>query len=1194
MPITDNDLQFLRPVSLSDDDNGGGAATNNVIVPGQENNLFDDIAMLDRVNGDVSLRKCFAAVRTSTTDKFSKPIVMVDTPPDDPNVSVTLFSTGDWFDLRSDARDVVERYLARSVPWPGLLLENQLAGQRTIAIQQREEEALPKIGQVFALVYNEGLPNELEQYVRITRTSDVVRTFTIPGDGNNDKTFKRRIVTCELSDPLKATFPGDGPTPYSTTTKTRIRETVVANAARYYGASRLTLAATTGQFRVKASSIYGQLVPSAQVETALTNLQAGGSTAAVVDSSDNTFVQVISAPIGPNQVLVLGVLVPGSVSIAFGVQTMTDSGGALSLNGTEVASVDYTNGQISFNANAPTWVGSKTITARLGTLFPRVSNTASHDVTIETRSLLFAKTLVPIPAPGTLVFSYRVNDKWIDLRDNGLGELKNGTDSSLGVGRIDFVSGALTVTMGALPDVSTSLLMAWGSNVTSFNRAGLAGIKGYVKLQLPLVDGKRAEPTKVGITWANPAGGNFSVTDNGKGALTGAGTGTVNYVTGEVVLKPNTIPSAATGYTLGTDIFSPPDGIVETNPVSTVDGTDLVYDTDAFQTGAPRDIIPGTFSCAARITWETESNGLNDASGARVVLTDDSDGKVMYEAVQVGTINYTTGIVRLNQTWGIERSTNDNEATNTNGAYRAFQKSRSYSTGGVSLAQCESMTIFVYGATNTPEGSNTTTQVGANGGVDLPLRAGERIVPGGVRFTMAGKTYTDISGSVYTDVDPLTGAGTLVGGIDYGTGKILLSTLPAGSSTVTVQSLLTEAGGQLAGGIEFRIPVAPVRPASFNLVYPKPDGSGTLSVNAAADGSISALGVKGKIDVANGIVRITFGKLVTRTPAIEAKPWYDASSNVGGDTWQPELIDPSVIRYNAIAFTYLPLSADLLGLDPVRLPSDGRVPIFRTGDVVSVHHTDESMFFAPTIGATMNVGRVRLAELRLIDSDGVYLPSSMYTTDLDAGTVTLGASFSLTGYTAPIYAEHRIEDIALCNDTQINGDITLLRALTHDYPIGSIVSGCMETGDLQGRVAPPFSQQTWTGVWSDALIGSGTSAQFQFSNYPITVNNLGAIEEKWRIQFTSSIDFVLVGQHVGQIASGNTSTTFSPNNPTTGHPYFTIPAQGWGSGWSVGNVLRFNTKAASYPVWLARSVGMGPATVNQDQFRLRLIGSVDA
>jgi hypothetical protein len=80
---------------------------------------------------------------------------------------------------------------------------------------------------------------------------------------------------------------------------------------------------------------------------------------------------------------------------------------------------------------------------------------------------------------------------------------------------------------------------------------------------------------------------------------------------------------------------------------------------------------------------------------------------------------------------------------------------------------------------------------------------------------------------------------------------------------------------------------------------------------------------------------------------------------------------------------------------------------------------------------------------------------------------------------------------------------------------------------------------------------------------------------------------------VGVIALGNTSTDCAPLNPATGSPYFTLPALGWGNGWAAGNVLRFNTIGAQFPVWIVRTVQQGPETVTDDAFTLLIRGDVD-
>ena len=72
--------------------------------------------------------------------------------------------------------------------------------------------------------------------------------------------------------------------------------------------------------------------------------------------------------------------------------------------------------------------------------------------------------------------------------------------------------------------------------------------------------------------------------------------------------------------------------------------------------------------------------------------------------------------------------------------------------------------------------------------------------------------------------------------------------------------------------------------------------------------------------------------------------------------------------------------------------------------------------------------------------------------------------------------------------------------------------------------------------------------------------------------FTSTTAFNIIGQTVGQIGIGSTTTLTAPINPMTGYPYFTIPSEAWGIGWSANNVVRINTAAAKYPVWIGNAI----------------------
>jgi hypothetical protein len=246
------------------------------------------------------------------------------------------------------------------------------------------------------------------------------------------------------------------------------------------------------------------------------------------------------------------------------------------------------------------------------------------------------------------------------------------------------------------------------------------------------------------------------------------------------------------------------------------------------------------------------------------------------------------------------------------------------------------------------------------------------------------------------------------------------------------------------------------------------------------------------------------------------------------------------------------------------------------------------------VNTTLDVGRVRVSYIKVLDNLGVALSEAMYTSDLDAGTVTLNSMYALGALQLPLKAEHRIEDMVLLTEVQISGLLKLNRPLTHTYPAsGAYVSSALVFGDLQARVFGKQSQETWTNVWSDTLIGNATSAQYNDVVYPITSTNRGAQEQRWAAVFTSSTNFRVLGESVGQIATGDINSLCAPINPATGQPYFSLPAAGWGAGWSFGNTLRFNTAAANYPAWLARTVLQGPAGAVGDSFQVQVRGDID-
>lgn len=465
------------------------------------------------------------------------------------------------------------------------------------------------------------------------------------------------------------------------------------------------------------------------------------------------------------------------------------------------------------------------------------------------------------------------------------------------------------------------------------------------------------------------------------------------------------------------------------------------------------------------------------------------------------------------------------------------------------------------------------------------------------QFSLGGSTYDMMpNGDLMRDVSKTTGIGTPAGAVLPSTGAISVVSWNAGQPAATSMVSMLQApptDGLTATGasdrVVFRTASAPLRPGSVQVLGNMYDGT-SINVTSDLNGHFNAARVKGRVNYETGLVELFF---VNPTNTDPNRVVLNISSlGIPGVTdVNLDLARIATLRYNAVAYAYLPLDASILGLDPVRLPSDGRVPVFKSGRVVVVHNTIKRPPQTVTNGLTVDCGRTLLSRIRVFGGDGLEITSG-FSKNLDAGTITFT---NVAGYSQPVVVEHRIEDEALCADVQITGDIRISRPLTHAYPADtSYVSSAYIAGTLQAAAQDTFSQLAWTSEWSDSTIGLPILAQYDDTANPIVVTNAGAITERWAIIFTSNTAFDLVGEEVGQIITGDTSTTLAPVNPATGVPYFTLENSGWGAGWAAGNVLRFNTTGANFPLWVARTVRQSPsAPPGTDQMTISIRGDID-
>jgi hypothetical protein len=590
----------------------------------------------------------------------------------------------------------------------------------------------------------------------------------------------------------------------------------------------------------------------------------------------------------------------------------------------------------------------------------------------------------------------------------------------------------------------------------------------------------------------------------------------------------------------------------------------------------------------------------------------EADGALVCEGAQDGAVDYATGNLSVSPYASVlfkrpkytdevvgTKTTNNPDGGST--IVTEYKKVLSYeeSTALYAWAETGAVTISYTKASGVGTPATETVTLSALE-FDVTLGYAEQVVRGSLRATLGGMTLVDTAGQIYRDPSPATGAGTLAGSFDPTTGKVrLTSWLSGGTNAITLQALTTSVGSQPVDAVTFRTPVSPIKSGSLQLRWSDLTGT-AYSKLIDGTGKLTDNDCEIDVDSERGIVRAHFGRwyiAADLTPEQMAESWYSVDRvvivNEVEKIWRPRLASAETIVYNAVASSYLPPDSVLLGLDAARLPPDGKALIFARGNLVLTHHTGTVVAGSLTASQTIDCERTRLYRVVIEDSAGAYLGADQYTLNRELGTVTMSPDLDLTGLTAPFGIHHTIADLSRVVDTDISGTLTMMSAISHDYPDGSYCSGVLFVGTLQARVSNLFAQSSWTSVWSDALIGTSPLAQYNDAMYPIIVKNEGAYPDRILIRFTGTTAFQIIGENLGLIGVGETFTDCSPVNSLTGLPYFTIDLRGWGAGWATGNCLRFNLHAASYPIDLVRAVQPSQPSGQADGVSLLFIGNTD-
>ncbi|MDO3665345.1 hypothetical protein [Acinetobacter higginsii] len=631
MPVETNNLILYKSERPTDTPDGGGKYSGQVVIDGESNNLFPDVSELDRTMGRVSLRKIFAGINNNDTESLMGSTVFISKNPDDPSVSALLFSTESHTDVRTNAANRIENYLAKGGQIAGTPLDTLWQGMKIIQVAMFKSEAESSVGDTIVLVANEGKSNQYEQYVRITKVETRIGKLII-----NNAEVEYKIATYSINDPLANDFIGVSAMQWYQGQKSPsiVRDTIVADTGKYYASVAIADDVTVNSFTIQAASIFSQLIPSSQTETPLVDLNALSENVALIAGNSGTIIAPFTTNVNTNQSLYIGsAVLPGSVSFSLFGQAITDNGGTLrTVSGTQVGTIDYQTGHIVWTSAVGTGITTINFTFTPAAAPIQPFESYALPVTANNQGTNWTGVLVPIPAPGALSISFMAQGKFYILKDNGTGRLVGGNES-IGTGSINYQTGSWLLTTGALPDVGTPILLQWGSPITTFARVN--SVVAPAAIAFSLAPGVTSGVT---VTW-QLEGVAKTATSNSLGKFVGDATGSINYATGEGKLIPNKLPQKGTNFNFNFDHGNPKQ---QSKPNLAPDGNQKL----AFTIGTGVAIQPNSVQLEIPVTDELSSLGqilyltdtpIDSATGNLV----DSFGNTQ------GVIIYATGAVEV-------------------------------------------------------------------------------------------------------------------------------------------------------------------------------------------------------------------------------------------------------------------------------------------------------------------------------------------------------------------------------------------------------------------------------------------------------------------------------------------------------------------------------------------------------------------
>ncbi len=1129
--INKSDLKIFPSERLTDNADGGGMPLGTPLT-GEPNELFNPISSIARVNGAFNARLTYQGLQRADDEPLIGAYSAITRPPTDPNVSYLLFPATRFGESRAEILKRIEAYKIGTIASRMTLLSKQAQNSKIVQAYQYEHEPLPIVGDTFCLTQDmDGYP-KVEQYIQVVSVESEGRIFV---DRESNELFRKMVVKMEISSPLIADFIGvEYPTKNHQSPPCKIRETHVADAGQYFGVKPLAKAISIASRKIKVTELSEQIIPTNQIETPLPDMPINNSQLLFNSGNPNEKVKrTINKDFNKGDKLFLSTAIEiGSLVIDSHQGKLTELDGMIKKSNEIIANINYSEGYLEFAVN--TYVNY--IKYRPAVSDRQAVNSTSIEISENNQRTSYSITLEPSPAESSLKVSYLSQGQWYELHVSDSGQLR-GASKTHGGGNINYATGTVTITCGALPDIGSRIVFEWATASRYQNKTA-----ELTTAYLPIKLGYDTDPTSINISWQMGNSAKTATLSHGK--LTGDAKGffdsennVINIDIANSKINQNSVFTVSYKQANADEIFNQ-------NISVQFGSTNTSLKDDKVTINFEKEIERGFIIETQLKIYENEP--IENLNWQRLVddklmIYDDKNGNLTDDKGEViGTVDYVTGklVFAVTESRTIQ--------------YSSYQiKDGKAIFNGIQTKQAEVIVkeikrIYYYQSTINIE---TVKQAVSTSKLVLSLPNDNiNIAKNSVVFHYQNNYYMDRDGQIYHEYNLANNSIKACGTIDYVTGQVIINDWQyVNNQPVVINSLATYIASNPIDSIDFRIPAMPLAVGSLQIKATTVKGD-TIFANAKNDGSITGR-ASGFVDCQYAFAQVKFD----------------------------EMVIAESISYNAVAQSYLPIDSSIIKIDTVRLPSDGRVPIFRQGDTILIgNRQSEKIGSAFNGGETVQLSRTNLDRICLKDSKGKPVLADLWDYDLEAGTITFATPADLGGYQMPLIAHHAHEERNRILKCDIDGTLELMFATKHDYPLeNTYVSSVLISGDLQVRVYSLFTQRSWNNVWQDTPIGEQLLNKLNLTDYPMLLTDDGAITERWLIKFKSSNQFELYGERVGFVGRFDTLADVAPLNPATNKPYFTIKNEAFGNTdatWASQDVIRFNTEGTLVPIWVLCAV----------------------